>query len=173
MQMVKTLGLLLASVMLIAGVYYFRQQSQKPAQEIHYHAGYEVYKDGALQDFSDLKYMDMEPCVEGEKEEEEKEEHDLDLHDGIGNIAHVHGEGVTWRKLFEYLRQDYPDASVTAYMNGVKLDQVLDKKMDAYDRGVFFVGEDSEQQKHIDESMQRITKDYIVRIEKKGESCTK
>ena len=64
-----------------------------------------------------------------------------------------------------------PEDNVPDVMKRLQAGEKL--PVDAYDRGVFFVGEDSEQQKHIDESMQRITKDYIVRIEKKGESCTK
>ena len=59
-----------------------------PGEEVHYHAGFQVYKDDKLVDFSDFKYMHIEPCSTGDHEEQPTQEEEQIEEAQIGR-AHV------------------------------------------------------------------------------------
>src|ERR1700730_17097255 len=70
---------------------------------VHFHAGFQVYVDDKLQDFSDFKYMHEAPCTVNGKpltnnhvDEQIEKAH---LHDQIGDVVHVHRLGATWSDL--------------------------------------------------------------------------
>src|SRR3989344_4497588 len=66
----KSAFVLGAIIIGLAGIFYSKFF---PKKEIHYNAGFKVYVDGKMQDFSGLKYMSIKPCG---KEEEEREENE-------------------------------------------------------------------------------------------------
>lgn len=138
-------------------------------KEIHYHAGFLVYIDGKLQDFSDTKYMDIEPC----KIASEKKEHGNDqrekahLHDGIGDVVHVQREGAVWSDLFKNIEYSFPKSKqIQGFINGLPVEDILAHPINAYDSVIIVVGDS----KNIDIN-HYVSKEHIKEIEKKSETC--
>ena len=70
----------------------------------HYHAEFLVYKDGEKLDLNGIEHMYFAPCRVYEFGERELDEIDrAHLHDSVGDIVHVHDDGVTWRVLLSNL----------------------------------------------------------------------
>ncbi len=70
----------------------------------HYHAEFQVYIDGEKKDLSTLDYMYFAPCRVYDFGERELEEIDrAHLHDYVGDVVHLHDDGVTWRVLLSNL----------------------------------------------------------------------
>lgn len=69
---------------------------------IHYHAGFVVYIDGNKQDYSGYQYMNITPCSEHNthKDPEDEQIEKAHLHDGVGEVVHVHRSGARWKDLF-------------------------------------------------------------------------
>lgn len=74
----------------LATIYFLKTKSLN--KEVHFHAGFLVYVDGKLQDFSGDIYMSPNVCrkpdVRLSSEEEQMEK--AHLHDGVGDVVHVH-----------------------------------------------------------------------------------
>ena len=141
---------------------------QKPT-EVHHHAGFVVFKDSEKIDFSDMKYMLIEPCEEEEHEEGEENEQleKAHLHDGIGYVVHVHRKKVIWRDLFTNINYNIPN-DVVAYSNGQVQQNILDKPIKKHESVIFFVGKNE----NIDSKRKdTIPVEEIKRVEDKGESC--
>lgn len=150
------------------------QEVEDPEQsrrEIHYHAGFQVYHDDTLKDFSLLEYMHIEPCTEEEHEAEtpSAEEEQIEkahLHDFVPDVVHVHREGSTWQDLFTNL--GYPIDPTAAYVNGEKVDNILNSPIRAYDSAVFFAGTNTD----IEGKLQKaVNREHIEATEAEGESC--
>jgi hypothetical protein len=156
-----------------AGFKVYKAYSQKVSQkepEIHLHAGFAVFENGKKVDFSDIKYMNVEPCTLHKSESKETPEHNqlekAHLHDGVGDVVHVHREGAKWSDLFTNIGYPIDYSKVTAYVNGEKVDDIKDFPIKAYDSVVFFVGSTEELP-----LVQGITLDHIKEVESKSESC--
>lgn len=115
--------------------------------EVHYHAGFQIYVDDVLQDFSTLEYMEMAPCGVPGSEDEDAEAHLLDLHNGVGDVVHVHAEGVTWNDLLSYLQEHQQFApenlsvkGVMGYVNGEERMDLRDELIKPYDSAVIIIG---------------------------------
>lgn len=84
------------------------------AEDIHIHADFVVNINGKAFDFSDEKYQSDEPS---EDEDHDHEEHALDpythLHNGIGNVIHVHKKGVTLGYFFKTLSMELAETCFT------------------------------------------------------------
>ena len=76
---------------------------------IHYHAGFKVYTDGQLEDFSQIKYMSVLACeVDEEIEYEENDQLEkAHLHDEVGEVVHVEAEGAKWKDLFQNINYKF------------------------------------------------------------------
>lgn len=139
-------------------------------EEIHYHAGFQVYKDNILQDYSDFKYMKVEPCSLDSHEDTSPEEEQLEkahLHDGIGDVVHVHRKNAIWADLFTNINVEI-DSDVVGYVNGEKVDDILSYPIKAYDSIVILEGKNTD----IDKKLKgAVTKEHIVETEQKSESC--
>ena len=159
------LGLLFVSVVLMVSLFTYFKQFKK-AKDVHYHAGFQVYADGKLQDFSDAKFMHIMPCGEGEHKEDENLEK-AHLHDGVGDVVHVHRENVFWRDLFKNLNFKIDQSKpLESYVNGKKVEDILDYPIKSYDSVVIFIGKS-------DKNLLKnaVTKEKIVEVEKKSEGC--
>lgn len=122
-------------VILAVGLGAFAYSKAEP--EVHYHAAFQVYVDGAVVDFSATQYMHVEPCGLEDEEEEETPEHvqleKAHLHDGVGDVVHVHREGAVWADLF--LNVGYVFAEpVAGYVNGSRVDSILTYPIEEHDR---------------------------------------
>lgn len=101
-----------------------------PEPEFHEHANFVLFLDGDKFDFSDSKYMSVEPCIAQNKFElphfsifntafahgengEGDQEGDLrdyiHLHNGIADTIHVHKEGMRYHDFFESLNMNLDD----------------------------------------------------------------
>lgn len=146
-------------------------ETVQPEDEIHYHAGFQVYKDDVLQDFSGLQYMHLESCTEEEhKEEPSAEEEQLEkahLHDGIGDVIHVHRENVTWKDFFENIKVDI-NSEASAYINGKEVENFQDSPINTYDSLVIFEGQNTDTNEKLQKA---VSKEHIIETESKSESC--
>lgn len=136
---------------------------------VHLHAGFQVYVDGELQDFKDLKYMNFVPCGEHDEEKtpEEEQMEKAHLHDFIDDVVHVHREGATWGDLFKNMKYDINPQQV--YINGDLFEgDFMNHEINAYDSVLILQGEVSD----IDQKLQNaVTKEHIIETEKKSEYC--
>lgn len=141
-----------------------------PKREIHYHAGFQIYLDGKLQDFSNAKYMSIKLCEEEKKEHEKDEQLEkAHLHDGVGDVVHVEAEDAKWLDLFKNIKYKIgPSKRVEGYVNGKKVENILDYPIKAYDSAVIFIGKVDHREERLKQS---VKKEYIKKVEKKSESC--
>jgi hypothetical protein len=138
---------------------------------IHIHAGFQVYKDGKQQDFSDFKYMHEAPCsidgkpIEGAPVDEQMEK--AHLHDQVGDVVHVHRNGAKWKDLFMNIK--YPiQQDAVAYINGQKVENFLEKDIVSYESVLLFEGKVGDVAAL---TKKAVTKDHIVEIEGRSETC--
>src|SRR3989338_3813330 len=116
--------------------------------------------------------MHIEPCSDEDiKEEATSPEHEqiekAHLHDGIGDVVHVHREGAVWRDLFENLSYAFESPPV-GYRDGQKIDSILNEPIKIYDRVLFVIGETSE----LDAlAASVLSVKRIKEVETQGENC--
>lgn len=138
----------------------------------HYHAGFQVYIDNELQDFSDLQYMKLAPCSDHHAEDLSPEQEQLEkahLHDSNGDVVHLHRNNVTWRDLFINMEYELPDRSRVAYINGdLVSDDVLDHPVQAYDSLVIFIGTNNDVPEKLTHA---VTRERIEEVEGLSEDC--
>lgn len=141
-----------------------------PKKEIHYHAGFKVFVDGKLQDFSSAKYMSIKLCGGDEKEHKEDEQLEkAHLHDGVGDVVHVEAEGAKWLDLFKNIRFNIdPAKPIEAYVNGEKVTNILNYPIKQYDSVVILMGKNINTKAYLNQS---VKKEYIKKVEKESESC--
>ncbi|KKR71767.1 MAG: hypothetical protein UU81_C0037G0002 [Microgenomates group bacterium GW2011_GWC1_41_8] len=144
------------------------QPKSENTEEVHYHAGFIVYNNNEKVDFSDLKFMHIEPCSEKEEEhEEDEQEEKAHLHDGIGNVVHVHRNNAYWRDLFTNIGYELEEP-VTGYIDGALVENILDKKIQPYQSVVIFTGKNMNVEEKLNDST---TREQIETAEQKTESC--
>jgi hypothetical protein len=167
--MKKIIIVIISLGLLVIGGLFLYQYFTKP-QIVHYHAGFHVYIDGKLLSFSDPIYMNIEPCsvhaTSGNDQEEKAH-----LHDGVGDVVHVHRSNAVWGDLFKNINYKFPDQKpIIAYINGQKISQIFSYPIKPYDSMFILVGN------HIsidDYIRQAVQKTRIQQIEKLSESCGK
>src|SRR5688500_3050606 len=127
----KYFPLIIALIILFIGFIFLKTKSQeKHEEEIHYHAGFMVYIDGKLQDFSEAKFMSIAPCSEESdshqaKSKVEEQLEKAHLHDNIGDVVHVHRKGAFWGDLFKNIGFEFPDKKLKAFINGKPIADIL------------------------------------------------
>lgn len=173
-------SLVLVSIFLIAVGAWFVFQKSAPAQtptpenisgeEVHFHAGFQVYLSNQRQDFSDFKYMQVSPCGSDVAPQDEQIEK-AHLHDGVGDIVHAHVNGGTWGDLFQNIKYTFPEnMQVQGYVNGQRVPEILSMPIIPNSSVVIFIGEN----KNIDAKLaSRVTQEHIQEVEKKSENCAK
>ena len=140
------------------------------AEEVHYHAGFQVYKNDVLQDFSGFEFMKVEPCsIEGHEELDEAHEQleRAHLHDAVGDVVHVHREGATWGDLFQNINVEINPTEV--YINGELFEgNFLSGQISPYDSAVIIEGESVDFE---DKLQNAVSRDRIVEVEAVSENC--
>lgn len=113
--------------------------------------------------------MSIKPCAVHEHEKHEETEADmLHLHDGVGDVVHIHGPERKWKHLFTYLKLD-PKKPVTAYNGATPVATPLESPITAYQSMTFFIGDEPTNKDQI--LAAPISKEYIEKMEKKSENC--
>lgn len=160
-----TLGLLSVLAMLVANWYF----SPKEVEHVHYHAGFLVYIDDELQDYSNYKYMNFVACTEHDTKKSSQEEQieKAHLHDSIGDVVHVHRKGAIWGDLFKNIKVQIPkDKELVGYINGERVEDIMQQPIAEYSSVVFVIGKSD-----IDHSKGVVTKEHIKEVEAKSELC--
>ena len=154
---------------LITGFILWKRQRIKK-DEIHYHAGFQVYIDEELQDFSQTKYMSVKLCGEDEKEHKQDEQLEkAHLHDNIGDVVHVEAEEVKWKDLFKNIKFNIDRSKpIEGFVNGKKVSDILAYPIKTYDSLVLLIGEYPNSSDYV---KQGVKKEWIKEIERKSESC--
>lgn len=136
---------------------------------VHYHAGFNVYMDGVKQDYSDFKYMNIDPCTEHqEKQSSEKEQIEkAHLHEGAGDVVHIHRTGAVWGDLFRNLGVSFPPGKpIAGFIGGEKVDNILTHPIDPGSSVIIISGKAD----GIDSS-QYVSPERIREIESQSELC--
>ncbi len=169
MYFLVPLVILLSGGSTLIGIGLYKEYT-KPI-EVHLHAGFQVYEDGKLQDFSGSEFMNEKPCSidDGSPVDEQLEK--AHLHDGIGDVVHVHRDHVLWSDLFDNLGYSFSvGKKVRSFVNGKEVDDILNFPIKPYDSIVIFVGEIENFEKKLEGG---ISKDRILEAENMPESCGK
>ncbi len=159
-------------IALVAGLLFWEKSQirKNKDSEVHYHAGFQVYIDDELQDFSDVKFMHIEPCSEEEHEEETEEHKQIELahlHDGVGDVVHVHRNGATWGDLFRNINFSVSE-NVAAYVNGEPVENFLSYPIASYDSVIIIQGEINDLNKKLESA---VTREHMIEAEAKSETC--
>lgn len=138
------------------------------AEKIHYHAGFNVFINGDLQDFGRLKYMHDIPCTAQKiKVKEDPQIEKAHLHDLVSDVVHVHREGAVWGDLFVNMNYLFPpEATVSGYIAGATVSGILSYPIKPDDSVIFVVGDPALVNINDYVSIERIRQ-----IEQGSESC--
>ncbi|HKB88069.1 MAG TPA: hypothetical protein VKC53_00300 [Patescibacteria group bacterium] len=177
----KIIYIVLIIIIATIGIFaYFKSKKTVVSEEIHYHAGFVVFDNGKKVDFSDLKYMNVEPCtVPGKKEEETPEHNQLEkahLHDGVGDVVHVHRLDSKWGDLFTNIKYPIDYSKVTAFINNQEVADIQNITIKPYDSLVIFIGTVDKRSLASQDPgknllLQAVTVDHIKNTESMSESC--
>lgn len=97
--------------------------------EYHVHAGFKVFVDDKLIDFSDIKYMYYLPCGLDAADQKTLQDR-VHLHDGIGDVVHVHAQGIRWKDLFESIKYELPiSEDIEYFIGGEKVENLLEREI--------------------------------------------
>ncbi len=157
-----------------AGFFLYKNKIS-PVEEIHFHAGFQVYVNNQMLDFSDFKYMQIKPCG-GDDHSEDEQIEKAHLHDGVGDVVHAHREGGTWRDLFTNIKYQIPNdkdpiaGNIVGYVNGQLVPQIFSMPIIANSSAVFFIGQNTDLEQKV---VTRVTQEHIKEVEKKSENCGK
>ncbi len=114
-----------------------------PESGLHYPAAFQVVVGDRVVDFSSSRYMHTEACLEtSEAETPTAPEEQIEkafLVGGVGDIVHVRREGAIWQDLFTNLQYEFP-SPVIGFVNGERVDRILEMPIEAYQRVVFVSG---------------------------------
>jgi hypothetical protein len=133
-----------------------------PPAAVHHHANFAVFIDGERLDLSAGRYMqDVESCARdpGSVRPEDR----VHLHDGVGDVVHVHHAGATWGHLMANLGLGLGDGylvtddghryfhgedgrSLTFVVNGFQVPSVANREIRSRDRLVVVVGPEAPEQ---------------------------
>lgn len=165
----KSLRVIIALIVLviILALLYFLGK-KRPSEDVHYHAGFKIYVDHNIQDFSKSEYMHIDPCSEEVVHEEDIPQERAHLHDGIGDVVHVHSQRATWGDLLTTLRFSKEEKDINFYLNGQKTSDLTDVIIKPYDRMLLLIGKGEASQEELDSVP---AKDMIEQAEKNTESC--
>lgn len=122
---------------------------------MHYHAGFVVYVDGVKQDYSGYQYMNYTPCSEHEekKSPEEEQVEKAHLHEGVGDVVHVHRSGAVWGDLFNNIGVELAEQP-----------EILSQKIEPNSSVVITIGNKVD-------SPEYVTQERIKEVEAKSELC--
>lgn len=167
--MKKLIGAVLIIMILGIGGYYYYLSFLKP-KEVHYHAGFRVYVDGKLRDFTDFKYMHIDPCTtKGTQLPENDQEEKAHLHDFIGDVVHVHRSNAVWGDLFKNIKFNIDTTkSIDAYINGKKVSGILKYPINPYDSLILLIGKHGNPADYLKNV---VKKEHMLKVEKMSETC--
>ncbi len=169
MKLPWKLSLAVAATISVAAGLWWQSLASKAEPHLHYHAGFRIYIDDTLQDYSGYQYMNYTPCSEHDqkKSPEQEQLEKAHLHDGVGEVVHVHRPGAVWGDLLRNSKIELPDdKNLDGYIDGIKQENILSKPIEPYTTAVLLVGETNATR-----SAERVERSYIEAVEAKSELC--
>lgn len=160
---------LLVLLLIVLAIAFYSPTYQPEADHTHYHAGFRVYLGDDLQDYSGIQYMNFTPCSEHVQKKTKAEEQieKAHLHDGVGDVVHVHRRGAVWGDLFKNIGANLPsDVPWKGYIEGELKQDILSEPITPYTTMVLVVGDS-----RVSVVGERISKSYIEEVEAKSELC--
>lgn len=166
----KKLMLIVALIIILGGLFYLISKNQDP-KDRHIHAGFKVYIDGKMQDFSSGKYMSLILCEEKDdhrkKTKQEIQIEKAHLHGNVGDVVHSEIEGAVWGDLFKNINYKFDSSKVVeSYVNDKKVSNILAYSINAYDSVVILVGKSDKKL-----LKNAVTKEKIREVERETETC--
>ncbi len=157
------------AMVVVAGFYYWQSMTSHENEHVHYHAGFKVYVDNQLQDYSGYQYMNYTPCSQHDKKKSAEEEQieKAHLHESVGDVVHTHRSGAVWGDLFTNIKVNFPsDKRIAAYIDGRKVEEIMSTPIEAYTTAIILVGESDASR-----SGEVVPRAHIEEVEKKSELC--
>ena len=148
---------------------YFYPSDITETEHVHYHAGFKVYIDNQLQDYSGYQFMNYTPCsLHNEKKSAEEEQIEkAHLHENVGDVVHIHRRGAVWGDLFTNLKVNLPkEKAISAYIDGRGVDEIMNEPISPYTTAIILVGESDASR-----SAEMISREHIEEVEKRSELC--
>lgn len=145
----KTLIIIATLFILFVLCAMFYQKKSSMEEDVHFHAGFHIYTDNRLMEFSDTKYMHVNPCTEDDTNHVDTSEERAHLHNNIGDVVHVHSSRATWGDLLKTLRFSSNEYR-TFYLNGKLAPSLENTFIHEYDQMLLLVGENENIQEKID-----------------------
>lgn len=133
--------------------------------EIHIHAGFQIYLNGELQNYSEDRFMNYTACSEDGSYDDGLRTH---LHNNVGDVLHVHKSGTTWRHFLEELGFDYKQTPTVAILNGENVGDYLDMQINNLDSIIIVAGEYQNFDKM---TLNMVTQERIIEVSTMPELC--
>lgn len=111
--------------------------------DTHLHAAFHLYENDKKVDFTDTKYMHVEPCTvgdEGADHSHDSLQDQIHLHDRNGEMIHIHHTDLTWGDFFESIDYEF-DTQPTGYKKGEYIEDILEQEINNFDRVILFTGD--------------------------------
>lgn len=163
--------LLFASITGFLG-FYVQSKEASEVKHVHHHAGFKVYIDDQLQDYTDFQYMSLSPCSV-EKQDLTAEELQMEkahLHDQVGDVVHVHTSGATWGDLFKNLNVVFDkDKEIVTYDSRETISDILESEIQPYQSIVIVVGDQSKTSEY---QQLLVMREHIEEVEQRSELCS-
>ncbi|MDO8626938.1 MAG: hypothetical protein Q7K42_00600 [Candidatus Diapherotrites archaeon] len=144
------------------------------SDEYHVHADFLVVLNGEAKDFSLPEFQSNKPF---NSTESDKSKSPLThLHDGKGNVVHVHAKGVTWKMFFESIGMNingncFTDekkdqyCSMRYFVNGEEFPEIADKEILDLDRVLITYPLETEEnalEKEIQKELAQVTDEACI-----------
>jgi len=161
--------IVLLIVILLTGIGIFISKKLFTPQKTHFHAGFLVFENNKKLDFSDNKYMFIEPCSADNNHADSQEDIQIEkahLHDNVGDLVHIERTGAVWKDLFSNIHFPIDYSKTKGFINGKQTGNYQLQQIKPFDSLVVFIGKN-------DSSLlnQAVTKDYIMKMAKKSTTC--
>lgn len=156
-------------ILLLGLLFVYVSKNLFTAKKTHYHAGFVVFQNNKKLDFSDNKYMYIEPCTRNKKGNDSQAAIQIEkahLHDNIGNLVHIERMGAIWKNLFTNINYPIDYSKATGYINGKQVVNFQSQPIHPFDSLVVFIGDNNP-----DLLSQAVTKDYMITMAKKSTTC--
>jgi hypothetical protein len=161
--------LLMVAVIIGLGVFGYAKKYWVKPTKIHYHAGFEVYVNGVLQDFSSDQYMYFGDCSIAPPSKVVNQIDKAHLHDNVGNVVHVHANNAVWGDLFTNIKFTIdPTLPIEAYVNGQLINDLLNTPIKPYDSLILLIGTHGPVADYL---AHQVTMDQIKKVEQTSEGC--
>lgn len=165
-KVIASFGAMLCAAVALA---LYQKEMSHDVEHVHYHAGFKVYVDNQLQDYSGYQYMNYTPCSEHDekKSAEEEQMEKAHLHENVGDVVHIHRSGAVWGDLFTNIKVNLPtDRKIVGYVDGKMVSEIMKKPIEAYTTAIILVGESDASR-----SGEVVSREHIEEVEKKSELC--